>query len=164
MSSILLLRGKNLRPKHPESPTSPTASPSRVRRRRSSVLPSPTTFFKGSRVIGWDVGSKGSKVSVTLDLSTFTVLLDGIPVRDAQYRFLKPQCGEKQGLLRISFAATLEPHSHPRVFELKAAIHSDFRLDTEILLSEATTPLKLVNLTNLGLSFDNWVLSTSALL
>nr|CDS15279.1 hypothetical protein EgrG_002015700 [Echinococcus granulosus] len=80
------------------------------------------------------------------------------------YRFLKPQCGEKQGLLRISFAATELGVRVGAQNELKAAIHSDFRLDTEILLSEATTPLKLVNLTNLGLSFDNWVLSTSALL
>ncbi|KAL5964361.1 hypothetical protein TSMEX_007929 [Taenia solium] len=161
MSSILLLRGKSLRTKQPESPTSPTVSLSRARRRKSSVF-SPT-FIKGNSVIGWNVRCGNRKVTVALDISTFTVLLDGIPVRDPQYRFLIPQCQEKRGHLRISLVATFEPHTHPRVIELKASLDSEFCLDPDILPSEATTPLKLVNLTNLGLSFDHWLLSTSTL-
>ncbi|KAL5111635.1 hypothetical protein TcWFU_002756 [Taenia crassiceps] len=162
MSSILLLRGKSLRAKQSESPNSSTASISRTRLRRSSVL-SPT-FFKASGVIGWDVRHGSRKVTVALDLSNFSVLLDGMPVRDPQYHFLIPQCQGKRGHLRISFATTFEPYTHPCVVELKATLGSDFCLDPDILPSEATTPLKLVNLTNLGLSFDHWLLSTSTLM
>ncbi|KAM7539793.1 hypothetical protein Aperf_G00000021355 [Anoplocephala perfoliata] len=163
MSRLLLLRGKFSRKNSSDPISEQVSSPQGPSKSRSSAG-IPPTFFKGSNIIGWNLENDEYRATITINKNTFTISLNETSVRDVQYRILDLRGKEHQVILRISFVTVFEPDNCRRIFVIKAIVNPNFHLCAKDLVSDLMTAAKLVNLTNLGLSFDQWVLHTSILL